>query len=75
MFKSLISVMIVGATVGLILPSGRTDAPVAQAAGTRAPVPVETPVPRQRNGHFYVDATVNGQHVRFLVDTGRRWWR
>ena len=25
---------------------------------------------RQRDGHFYVDGSVNGQPVRFLVDTG-----
>ena len=25
---------------------------------------------RQPNGHFYVDGTVNGQSVRFLIDTG-----
>ena len=40
----------------------------AVAVGSREPV--ETRIPRQRNGHFYVHATVNGQLVRFLVDTG-----
>ena len=40
----------------------------AVAGGSREPV--ETRIPRQRNGHFYVHATVNGQLVRFLVDTG-----
>lgn len=27
-------------------------------------------LPRQRDGHFYADGTLNGQPVRFLVDTG-----
>lgn len=27
-------------------------------------------IPRARNGHFYVDGTVNGRAVEFLVDTG-----
>ncbi|MET0312244.1 MAG: retropepsin-like aspartic protease [Burkholderiaceae bacterium] len=27
-------------------------------------------VPRHRDGHFYVDGTVNGRAVRFLIDTG-----
>ena len=27
-------------------------------------------IPRAPNGHFYVHATVNGQLVRFMVDTG-----
>jgi aspartyl protease family protein len=27
-------------------------------------------IPRQRDGHFYVDGSINGQAVRFMVDTG-----
>lgn len=27
-------------------------------------------IPRHRDGHFYVDGTVNGRPIRFLVDTG-----
>ena len=30
----------------------------------------ETRVPMGRDGHFWIDATVNGQPQRFLVDTG-----
>ena len=48
-------------------PSRSTEVE-AVAVGSREPV--ETRIPRQRNGHFYVHATVNGQLVRFLVDTG-----
>lgn len=27
-------------------------------------------IPRSRDGHFYVDGSVNGEPIRFLVDTG-----
>ncbi|HYF21005.1 MAG TPA: TIGR02281 family clan AA aspartic protease, partial [Ramlibacter sp.] len=30
----------------------------------------ELRIPRHRDGHFWVDGTVNGRPVRFLVDTG-----
>ena len=33
-------------------------------------IPIDTRVRRNRNGHFYVTALVNGQPVRFVVDTG-----
>jgi aspartyl protease family protein len=69
MSKSLIFVVIIGGAVGLMWPSGRS-APAPQTDASGAPVRVETRVPRQRDGHFYVDATVNGQLVRFMVDTG-----
>jgi aspartyl protease family protein len=32
--------------------------------------PSEVVVPAARDGHFYVDGTVGGRPVRFLVDTG-----
>jgi aspartyl protease family protein len=37
--------------------------PYAEAGG-------QLVIPRQRDGHFYVDGEVNHQPVRFLVDTG-----
>ena len=33
-------------------------------------IPVDTHVRRSPNGHFFVTALVNGQPVRFVVDTG-----
>ena len=33
-------------------------------------IPIDTRVRRSPNGHFYVTALVNGQPVRFVVDTG-----
>jgi aspartyl protease family protein len=54
-----------------------TPAPVV-IAGTTAKTPSPLPLPvtgevtlaRARDGHFYADALVNGQPVRFIVDTG-----
>ncbi len=40
----------------------------ADAAGHAIPIP--TRIRRSPNGHFFVNALVNGQPVRFLVDTG-----
>ena len=43
----------------------------AQAATHHsAPTPNETVYRRAGDGHFYVDADVNGARIRFLVDTG-----
>ena len=30
----------------------------------------ELVIPRHRDGHFYVDGTINGKPLRFMVDTG-----
>lgn len=68
MSKSLICVIIVGAAVGFMLPTDRSSTPAADAAGQ--PIRVESRIRRAPNGHFYVHATVNGELVRFLVDTG-----
>ena len=58
--------------VSLILP-GKTDLPPAGEA-VRVTTPSEprrdTELRRESNGHFYVHAKVNGQLVRFVVDTG-----
>ncbi|HEX8256020.1 MAG TPA: TIGR02281 family clan AA aspartic protease [Allosphingosinicella sp.] len=68
MLKPFILVIAAGATIGLMLPSSRpAAAPVAAAPGGEA---VETVLEREENGHFYVHAYVNGELVRFLVDTG-----
>lgn len=73
MSKPLILVVILGAAVGFMIPTGGEDeAPAARAADTaRGPlIPVETRIRRSANGHFFVTAEVNGQPVRFVVDTG-----
>ena len=44
------------------LRSEATGAPVAEASTLR--------IPQAIDGHFYVDAMLNGEKVRFLVDSG-----
>src|SRR5438874_646637 len=82
MEKAFLFVVALGATIGLLLPSGHRVAPAARAsaavkpamgAAAAAPEPVmavETKLARMPNGHFYADAAVNGQPVRVVIDTG-----
>ncbi len=44
------------------LKSDATGAPVEQAGQLR--------IPQAIDGHFYIDASINGRPVRFLVDSG-----
>ncbi|TMJ20283.1 MAG: TIGR02281 family clan AA aspartic protease [Alphaproteobacteria bacterium] len=67
--------------VALIAPNLSGEAPEAEPRGALQPA-APAPAPRAGNGyarreilraadgHFYVDAQVNGASVRFLVDTG-----
>ena len=69
--KAFIFVIALGLLVGLAWPSNRAAAPVAQAATAPADeAPRETVLERSEGGHFYANVEVNGQLVRFLVDTG-----
>lgn len=82
MEKTFFFVVAVGASIGLLWPSGHRVAPTAPApAGPKVvttapvadappPVPVETKLQRAPNGHFYAEGNVNGQPVRLVVDTG-----
>jgi aspartyl protease family protein len=54
-----------GLVAAAVQPESRTGVERDSAIGLK-----EMVVQRQPNGHFYVDGTVNGQPVRFLVDTG-----
>src|SRR5262245_50762121 len=46
-------------------------APVTDAYRVETPADgMPTNVPRQTDGHFYVDAEVNGTRIHFLIDTG-----
>jgi len=57
--------------LSFLLPS--TDAsPAGPPARITTPSepPHDTELEREANGHFYVHAKVNGQLVRFIVDTG-----
>ena len=68
MSKALFVTGAVGIAVGMAWPTGapEADAEVAQASGERR----ETTLERERNGHFYTYANVNGEPIRFVVDTG-----
>jgi aspartyl protease family protein len=71
--KALIFFVAVGIVLGLAWPSGPGTGPVAPAvasAGTADDEPRETVLERSGGGHFYANVEVNGELVRFLVDTG-----
>ena len=57
--------------IGLMLPDGNRS-PKGQPVRVTTPseAPRDTELEREANGHFYVHAKVNGQLVRFVVDTG-----
>ena len=68
MMKPLLFVVVAGVAIGLAWPSGDQESQaVASASGGE---PRETVLERESNGHFYVNAKVNGEIVRFIVDTG-----
>jgi aspartyl protease family protein len=69
MQKALFLVIAAGAGIGLIWPTGQAPRPVSAAAAATA-APRETVLTRSEGGHFYANAEVNGELVRFLVDTG-----
>ena len=69
MIKSFLFVVAVGVAIGLAWPSG--DAHVAEAAESASSEDrLETTLERESNGHFYTHAKVNGELMRFIVDTG-----
>jgi aspartyl protease family protein len=78
MFRMLfITMLLSGAALGFLMPatqqSGvKTDAAPVRAASVtaKASAPQEIMLERKPNGHFYVDAEVNGHFIRFVVDTG-----
>jgi len=60
---------------GEALPPSDLNKPVAEAGPRFAPEPAgngsaRREIVRSPDGHFYIDAQVNGAEVRFLVDTG-----
>lgn len=76
MMKALLCVVVAGAAIGFMIPTGSpsSPAPVEAAAPEKEPFaavqPQETLLERRGNGHFYVTAEVNGHPVDFVVDTG-----
>jgi aspartyl protease family protein len=73
MQKALLVTLAIGGAIGIFWPSGEEAPPAAAAAVEAAPggaEPRETVLERSGGGHFYANVEVNGQLVRFLVDTG-----
>lgn len=80
MRSALVTIVIVGAGIGALMPSGnRNAAPVpdaqAQAEENAALVSPTEPLRelvlnRRPDGHYYVDGLVNGEETHFLIDTG-----
>jgi aspartyl protease family protein len=68
MSKALFVMIAAGIAIGLAWPTGapQSEAEAAPASGERR----ETTLEREGNGHFYTYANVNGEPIRFVVDTG-----
>lgn len=75
----LFTIAAIGAGIGMLMPSGaeqpdRQAVEVAQASAGEDEEedgePRPTRIEREDDGHFYAHAKVNGELVRFLVDTG-----
>lgn len=66
-----------GVLIGIVVPPDDSDQPAAETVREAPPAnrrpaanAVDTVLDRKADGHFYVDAMVNGRRVHFLVDTG-----
>ncbi len=69
MKAAFLTVVAFGTAIGLMLPGAKQPAPPPVAA-MPSDQPVETILQRESNGHFYTAADVNGEPIRFVVDTG-----
>ncbi len=67
-----LAVTMLGIALGLLLPGGKPRAapPATIAAVATADQPRETVLERADNGHFFTVADVNGEPIKFVVDTG-----
>ena len=64
-------VVVVGIAIGLAIPVAKSPAPAAAALAAPAEdPPVDTVLDRSGGGHFLAVADVNGEPIRFVVDTG-----
>ena len=68
MSKALFVMIAAGIAIGMAWPTGspKAEAEAAPVSGERR----ETTLEKERNGHFYTYADVNGEPIRFVVDTG-----
>src|SRR5919202_1033096 len=70
MLKPLLTVVALGAGIGLLWPTAPSAPPAPARAAAADEKPRETLLKRHSDGHFYADVEVNGELVHFLVDTG-----
>ena len=65
-------VMLAAALVGYLRPSSNRSTPTTQTAAMAQATDkaLATVIERSPDGHFYVNALVNDNLIRFLVDTG-----
>lgn len=62
-------VVVAGIAIGLAIPVAKSPAPAAAALAAED-APVDTVLDRSGGGHFLAVADVNGEPIRFVVDTG-----
>jgi aspartyl protease family protein len=72
---ALLCTVAVGVVIGVSLPASSpsgsvTPAAAADTADAEEDPPVDTVLKRSPGGHFYAVVEVNGEPIRFLVDTG-----
>ena len=67
---ALLAVTVAGIAIGLALPGGKPKAAPPALAATVTDQPRETVLDREDNGHFFTVANVNGEPIKFVVDTG-----
>ncbi|MFM9851349.1 MAG: TIGR02281 family clan AA aspartic protease [Sphingomonadaceae bacterium] len=60
----------IGGAFGLFIASGSPQPAPPAPRHALVSNAIDTVLDRHEDGHFYVDAMVNGQLVRFVVDTG-----
>ena len=71
MDKLLLYIVVIGIAIGVAMPSSKPSSHDSPHRVTNpSEPPKETQLERTESGHFYTYATVNGQLVKFVVDTG-----
>ncbi|MCW3797643.1 TIGR02281 family clan AA aspartic protease [Sphingomonas sp. BN140010] len=84
MLRSALVLIAVATTIGVLMPSSQSPAPLPPSTAPDLTISQQPSTPgsrqlsgsgimslaRQGDGHFYADADVNGGNVRFVIDTG-----
>lgn len=71
MDKLFLYIVVISIAIGIAIPSSKTGSSGApHRVTTPSEQPRDTELQRTESGHFYTYASVNGQLVKFIVDTG-----